>query len=224
MLSRLRSYLLTNADQTQENSISSEQRKKRFGFFLEYCKELNKPLKIIDLGGSDYYWKQLNMTDNRDFEILILNNENQNTDSFSNIKFMKKDVRNLDFIKDKEYDLVYSNSLIEHLNSFEDQKKLANEIKRIGKRYFIQTPNYYFPVEPHFLFPFFQFLSVEMKTKLISKYDMGWYKKQTDFVKAKELAQSIRLLKENELKDIFGGCKIYKEKYYFLTKSFIVYS
>lgn len=224
MLSRLRSYLLTNANQTKENSVSSRQRKKRLDFFLEYCKDLKKPLKIIDLGGSDYYWKHLNMTDNADFEILILNNEIQNTESFSNITFMKKDVRNLDFIKDKEYDLVYSNSLIEHLNSFEEQKKLANEIKRIGKRFFIQTPNYYFPVEPHFLFPFFQFLSVKMKTKLISNYKLGWYERQTDPFKAEELAKSIRLLKENELKDIFSGCKIYKEKYFQLTKSFIAYS
>ena len=223
MLSRLRSYLLSNADQTKENSVSSKQRKKRFGFFLEYCNELKKPLKILDLGGSDYYWKHLDMTGNRDFEILILNNEIQDTDSFSNISFMKKDVRDLGFIKDKEYDLVYSNSLIEHLKSFDEQKKLANEIDRIGKRYFIQTPNYYFPVEPHFLFPFFQFLSVEMKTKWISKHDLGWYKKEPDPFKAKELAESVHLLSEKELKKIFRGCEIYKEKYFLLTKSFIVY-
>lgn len=224
MLSRLRSYLLSNADQTKENSVSSRQRKKRFGFFLEYCRELKKPLKIIDLGGSDYYWKHLEMTDNSDFEILILNNEIQDTGSFRNIRFMKKDVKELSFIEDKEYDLVYSNSLIEHLNTFEEQKKLAKEISRIGKRFFIQTPNFYFPVEPHFLFPFFQFLSVKMKTKLISKHNLGWYERQTDPEKAEELARSVRLLKENELKDIFPGCKIYKEKYFQLTKSFIAYS
>lgn len=220
----LKSYLLYNANQKNENSISSRQRKKRFEFFLKYCSELHKPLKILDLGGSDYYWQSLNFTDNENYKIEILNIENQNTENFKNISFLKKDVRDLSFIKDKEYDLIYSNSLIEHLNNFDEQKKLAKEIQRTGKKYFIQTPNYYFPVEPHFLFPFFQFLSVDMKTKLISNFNLGWFEKQTDIVKARELANSIKLLKEKELKEIFPGCKIYKEKYFSLNKSFIAYN
>ncbi|MCY7360774.1 MAG: class I SAM-dependent methyltransferase, partial [Ignavibacteria bacterium] len=183
-----------------------------------------KPLKILDLGGSDYYWQSLNFTDNENYKIEILNIENQNTENFKNISFLKKDVRDLSFIEDKEYDLIYSNSLIEHLNNFDEQKKLAKEIQRTGKKYFIQTPNYYFPVEPHFLFPFFQFLSVDMKTKLISNFNLGWFEKQTDIVKARELANSIKLLKEKELKEIFPGCKIYKEKYFSLNKSFIAYN
>jgi len=220
----LKSYLLYNANQKNENSISSRQRKKRFEFFLKYCSELRKPLKILDLGGSDYYWQSLNFTDNENYKIEILNIENQNTENFKNISFLKNDVRDLSFIKDKEYDLIYSNSLIEHLNNFDEQKKLAKEIQRTGKKYFIQTPNYYFPVEPHFLFPFFQFLSVDMKTKLISNFNLGWFEKQTDIVKARELANSIKLLKEKELKEIFPGCKIYKEKYFSLNKSFIAYN
>jgi len=220
----LKSYLLYNANQKNENSISSRQRKKRFEFFLKYCSELHKPLKILDLGGSDYYWQSLNFTDNENYKIEILNIENQNTENFKNISFLKKDVRDLSFIKDKEYDLIYSNSLIEHLNNFDEQKKLAKEIQRTGKKYFIQTPNYYFPVEPHFLFPFFQFLSVDMKTKLISNFNLGWFEKQIDIVKARELANSIKLLKEKELKEIFPGCKIYKEKYFSLNKSFIAYN
>jgi len=220
----LKSYLLYNANQKNENSISSRQRKKRFEFFLKYCSELHKPLKILDLGGSDYYWQSLNFTDNENYKIEILNIENQNTENFKNISFLKNDVRDLSFIKDKEYDLIYSNSLIEHLNNFDEQKKLAKEIQRTGKKYFIQTPNYYFPVEPHFLFPFFQFLSVDMKTKLISNFNLGWFEKQTDIVKARELANSIKLLKEKELKEIFPGCKIYKEKYFSLNKSFIAYN
>ena len=125
---------------------------------------------------------------------------------------------------DGEYDLIYSNSLFEHINNSDEQKKLAEEIKRIGKHYFIQTPNYYFPLEPHFLFPFFQFLPDSLKQKLIMSYDLGWYKKQNDEKKAKELADSVRLLKKSELKEMFPGCKIYYEKYFLLNKSFIIYS
>ena len=220
----LRSLLLKNANQTNENSISSRQRKKRFEYFKEYCAKLKKPLKIIDIGGSDYYWKSLGFTGDDNYKIDIINIEDQETDSFKNISFIKKDVRDLGFIKGKEYDLVFSNSMIEHLGNSEEQKKLADEIQRIGKNYFIQTPNYYFPVEPHFLLPFFQFLSDDMKTKLISKFDLGWFEKQTDIVKARELAVSVKLLKEIDLKKLFPGCKIYKEKYFLLNKSFIAHN
>lgn len=220
----LRKYLLYNANQTNENSVSSKQRKKRFEYFKEYCSKLKKPLKIIDIGGSDYYWKSLGFNGDENFNIDIINIEDQMTESFKNISFIKKDVRDLGFIKDKEYDLVFSNSMIEHLRSFEEQKKLAKEIRRVGKNYFIQTPNYYFPVEPHFLLPFFQFLSDDMKTKLVNKFDLGWFKKQTDIVKAKELATSVNLLKEKDLKKLFPDCKIYREKYLLLNKSFIAHN
>lgn len=220
----LKKFLLHNANQTKENSSSSEFRKKRFEFFKEYCSKLPKPIKILDIGGSDYYWKSPGFNDEENYTIEIMNLEDQDTDNFKNISFIKKDVRDMNNIKDSEYDLVYSNSLIEHLNTFEEQKKLASEIMRIGKNYFIQTPNFYFPVESHFLLPFFQFLSDDMKTKLVSNFNLGWFEKQTDIVKARELATSVRLLTEKELKEIFPGCEIYKEKYFSFNKSFIAFN
>ncbi len=177
MFKNFRSYLLYNANQRNENSISFKLRKKRFEFFLEYCSKLKKPLNIVDLGGSDYYWKHLFDINNDDYKITIINTEPQETSNFKNISFIKKDVRDLSFIKDKEYDLVYSNSLIEHLSTLEEQKTLAKEIARIGKHFFIQTPNYYFPIEPHFLFPFFQFLPGRLKIKLILNFILGWFEK-----------------------------------------------
>jgi hypothetical protein len=63
-----------------------------------------------------------------------------------------------------------------------------------------------------------------MKARLIRKYDLGWFKKEEDMSKASELAASKRLLKESEQKEFFPKCRIYKEKYFFLNKSFIIYS
>ena len=223
MLGKLRSYLLYNADQNNENSISKKLRVKRFKFFSEFCKELHKPVNILDLGGSDYHWRDSEFRSNKDFHITIVNTEHQNTEGFNNLSFIKKDVTDLKFFDDNEYELVYSNSLLEHINNFTKQKILAEEIRRIGRHYFIQTPNYYFPMEPHFLFPLFQFFPDKLKTKLIMNYDLGWFKKETDIIKANELASSVRLLKESELKEIFPNSRIYYEKYFLLNKSFIIY-
>lgn len=224
MFGKLRSYLLHNANQKNENSISKQLREKRLKFFSEFCAKFEKPVNILDLGGSDYHWRNSEFINNKDFHITVLNTENQNTRDLKNFSFLKRDATDLKFFEDKEYDVVYSNSLLEHINKFDEQKKLAEEVVRIGKHYFVQTPNYYFPVEPHFLFPFFQFLPAEKKVSLIRKYDLGWFNKETDAVKASELANSVRLLKESELKKIFPNGKIFCEKYFLLKKSFIVYS
>lgn len=223
MIEKVRSYLLKNANQNNPDSVSDSSRKKRLSFFKEFCEPIKKPVNILDVGGSDYHWRNSEFANNNEYHITLLNTENQNVTDLSNFTYVNKDAGDLSAFKDDEFDVVYSNSLIEHFNTFEKQKKLAKEIIRIGKHYFVQTPNYYFPMEPHFLYPFFQMYSTEKKTKLIMNKDLGWYEKQTDFGKAKELADSIRLLKLEELKKLFPDSDIYFEKYYTLNKSFIAY-
>ena len=59
--------------------------------------------------------------------------------------------------RDASFDLVYSNAVIEHLSP-EQQQRFANEVQRVGRGWFIATPNRWFPVEPHYHLPFIQFL------------------------------------------------------------------
>src|SRR6185437_11417705 len=56
------------------------------------------------------------------------------------------------------FDLVFSNSMVEHLPTWDHQKCCADEIRRVGSRYWIQVPNRHFPIDPHYIIPFFQYL------------------------------------------------------------------
>ena len=67
-------------------------------------------------------------------------------------------------------------------------------MQRITKNIFVQTPNKYFPLEPHFLFPFFQFLPLGMQVWLLTHFQLGWYPKYQSKEEAKGAAKSIRLL------------------------------
>ena len=59
---------------------------------------------------------------------------------------------------DQSFDLVFSNAVIEHILGPGRQQKFAQEIMRVGKSWFVTTPNYWYPFESHHHLPFFQFL------------------------------------------------------------------
>jgi SAM-dependent methyltransferase len=73
-----------------------------------------------------------------------------------NQRFVAADASELPF-DDDSFDLGYSNSLIEHLPT-ERRQAFADELRRVAHRYWVQTPNYWFPIEPHALLPGVQFL------------------------------------------------------------------
>jgi len=183
--------------------------------------EIPKPIKILDAGGTENFWMQMDFINLTNVSVTLLNSDNIKT-TLPNFSFVKGDARDLNMFKDNEFDVVFSNSVIEHVGNFEEQKKMANEIRRVGKRYFVQTPNYYFPIEPHFLFPFFQFLPVKVKIFLVMQFDMGWFEKCKSAEKASMLISSIRLLKKKKLEELFPFSKIYNEKLFGLTKSHII--
>lgn len=203
-------------------SKSPEFRKRRVNLFKRLTFNLPKPVKIIDIGGTIEFWRRTTLYNNSDYKISIVNLEKQTPDK--KIKVYQADGCFLDFIKDNQFDISFSNSTIEHLNSRKKQIKMAQELMRISKNLFLQTPNYYFPIEPHFHLPFFQFLPFKIKVALLKKLKLEGRGKANQEKKIIENIKSINLLTKSEIRSIFPEHKISREKYYGLTKSFIIYS
>jgi ubiquinone/menaquinone biosynthesis C-methylase UbiE len=132
------------------------------------------------------------------------------------------DAKNMKEFEDESFDVVFSNSVIEHVGGFEQQRQMANEVRRVGKRIFLQTPNRYFPIEPHFLFPLFQFLPTRFQVYIIQHFSPGWLGKAADREQANKIVSSIRLLTKKELGILFPGVSIHQEKAFGLAKSFVV--
>ncbi len=210
------------ADNKQAFSLATKLRQKRFKLFKSFIAPISRPLNILDVGGTQIFWKRMRFTDINDINVVILNLTKSEI-SYPNFKSIEGDARNLKMFRDNEFDIVFSNSVIEHVGNFKQQQQMADEVKRVGKRFFIQTPNRYFPIEPHFLFPFFQFLPLKIQICLLRNFEIGWNNKIRDKQKAIEKINSIRLLSLKELKQLFPEAMIYKEKFFGLTKSFIVY-
>ncbi|MDZ8239676.1 MAG: class I SAM-dependent methyltransferase [Nostoc sp. ChiQUE01a] len=218
-------------DYRNSNSWSAKLRKKRLSFFyslMALIPQTQTTVKIIDVGGVPEFWQNSAFLEQAsvDVEIYVVNinpfYEKQGTNNHK-IKILTGDARNLKQFQDQEFDIVFSNSVIEHVGDYSEQRQMANEVMRVGQRYFIQTPNLYFPIEPHFVFPFFQFLPIEVRAELLTRFNLGWLKKQPDKQKAKAEVESIKLLSKKQFVNLFPGANYYEEKIFGLTKSLIVY-
>lgn len=209
------------ADNRDQRSLAVQFRKRRFAFFQSLLSRLERPVHILDIGGTESYWKSMELNAGDQVFITLLN-LTQNDVSLPNVTSIAGDARAM-ISKDASFDVVFSNSVIEHVGTYQDQLQMAKEVRRVGKRYFIQTPNKYFPLEPHFLFPLFQFLPINIRVLLLQNFKLGWFSKTPDKVKAREIVEGIRLLGKREFMALFPNAAIYEEKILGMTKSFVAY-
>jgi len=174
--------------------------------------------RICDIGGYPDFWKDVLP----ETPIMVLNiHPVAAPRDRPNISTVLGDGTNLRYA-DKEFDILFSNSVIEHLGNFENQQRFAQECMRVGRALWIQTPARSFPIEPHFLTPFIHYLPREWRRRLLRNFTVwGWLGRPSD-QQVDEIISEIRLLDLKELKELFPGCGILKEKFFLLTKSYIV--
>jgi hypothetical protein len=173
------------------------------------------------VGGTPDFWNNMGFIGNEKCKIIIFNLQKYDTQNYVFMNSVKGDGRNMDMFSDKEFDLVISNSVIEHVGNFDDQKRFAQEIMRLGNNYLLQTPNYYFPMEPHFLFPFFQFLPDRAKFFLIMHFNLGWYRKRSERSEIQNVLNSVKLLKRRDLASLFPEAIISEERIFGIAQSLL---
>lgn len=210
------------ADNSDPASLAVKLRTRRFEFFLRLLESVPAPVRILDVGGTPGFWRTMPGSGRERLHVTLLNLVRELADG-AGIESVAGDATNLSRFGDGEFDVVFSNSVIEHLGSFTNQARMANEARRVGKRYFIQTPNRFFPIEPHFLVPGFQFLPVSVRTWMVSSFDVGWYTRIPDVETARSEVKSIRLLTRADLRRLFPEARVYEERFAGMIKSFVAY-
>lgn len=76
--------------------------------------------------------------------------------------FVRADVLDGLPFDDGAFDLAYCSSVIEHVAPAE-RAAFAREVKRVARGWFVQTPAFSFPVEPHALLPFAHWLPRKLR-------------------------------------------------------------
>jgi hypothetical protein len=203
-------------------SISSRMRRRRFRWFERLTEALPRPLRIIDLGGRNEFWERHDWAGRGDVRITLVNIVDQPR-RHGNIEPRVGDATDLGEYPDRAFDVAFSNSVIEHLGTRARQASMAREARRVARAYWVQTPNYWFPIEPHFLFPGWQWMPRAVRAELLHRLPVGGRPACPDRRRARQRVESIRLLSRRQLESLFPGAAIVPERYGGVVKSWIVH-
>ena len=114
------------------------------------------------------------------------------------------------------------NSVIEHMGSRDRQRQMADEVRRVGKRYVVQTPSKWFPLEPHSHLPLFQFLPRQLRARLIHRFDINYFPSRPTIAECLEVSDSTILLSRREFERLFPDAQLHEERLIGLIKSYTV--
>ena len=177
--------------------------------------------RILDVGGTEKYWNLgKDLIRRNDIKIDLLNLTKIETLN-GNFRSLVGDARDMSEISNNAYDFCHSNSVIEHVGNWEDMVHMSREISRSAPNYFVQTPYFWFPFEPHFRVPFFHWLPEQIQYRILMKKDLGFRKKKDNINDAMVSIQSVKLLDRSQFSYLFPNASIIPEKIGFVTKSLI---
>src|SRR5258705_6420009 len=161
---------------------------------------------ILDVGGLPSlngiagFWREY---DDR-FDITLVNMpgafKNFNKTELSPFRLVEADVCNCDMLLGG-YDIVFSNSVIEHVGSERRQEAFARFVRSAGSDFWVQTPSPLFPIEAHCDIPFWWFAPHQMRKRKISR----WHRSGNQFL-ARQMA-STRPISASRLRYLLPGVR-----------------
>jgi len=214
-------------DNSDPNSLVSRFRRarsRRIVALIEAIHAEKGAVSIIDLGGEANYWRlfDLDLLQRSNVHITLVNpggvDDVWDDDLFS---VVDADATHLPQYADNSFDLVHSNSVIEHVGDWVHMEAFAHECRRLAPRYYVQTPYFWFPVEPHFSSLFFHWKSEQSRARSLMKRPHGFSQKAPDIGMAMRDVQHARLLDKAQFHFLYPDATHYDEKFGPLTKSLI---
>ncbi|MEU4563791.1 class I SAM-dependent methyltransferase [Actinoplanes sp. NPDC023936] len=202
-------------------SLGDRMRTKRRGWLSQQFPDLAE-MSVIDLGGRASSWVTAAV---RPKHVHIVNLEgetgleNGEVPSWAEVDF--GDACDLpEAIRKRRYDLVFSNSVIEHVGGHERRMRLADAVHSLADAHWVQTPYRYFPIEPHFVAPGMQFLPNAAQAVMARKWPLV-HTPPADKTGAIDSVLWVELLDKTQMRSYFPHSQLISERFAGLTKSLI---
>jgi len=192
-------------------------RKKRMARFVNTVSP-SAETDVLDVGGGAYNWDLISAK----FKVTLLNlyKLKEMLSAHGYCDFVVGDGTALTY-SDNSFDIVYSNSVMEHLYTWEKQRKFASALNRVWKRLGVQTPAKSFFIEPHLITQFVLYLPKIWQRHLLQNFTVWGWIARLDQKHIDQFLNEVRLLTYYEMKLLFPDCIIEKEKFLFFTKCYV---
>ena len=183
-------------------------------------------VRVLDLGGSTIYWTHDVGTEiieryNCSVEIVNLDPVYLKPDEgHPRLTHAQGDARRLPY-PDLAFDLVHSNSLLEHVGNWSAMRSAAEEIRRLAPAYYVQVPYFWFPYESHFRMLFFHWLPEQIEARLMMRFALGVYGRSETLDVAMDRVQGTKILDRKQMRSLFADAQLLPERVLGLTKSLI---
>jgi Methyltransferase domain len=176
---------------------------------------------ILDVGGAPETWDLLDVRP----RVTLLNTPRTREELAAAKSWVAGDGRMLPF-RDRSFDIVFSNSVIEHVGDVESQRRFASEVMRVGRTWWVQTPNRRFPVEQHLLTPLIHWMPKGVQRAIVPRWTV-WAMLVRPSPDRREFylrhyLDDVRLLTAAELRALFPGARVIRERFLGWTKSLVV--
>ncbi len=200
-------------------------RRRKMALFYELMVP-DKCSTVLDIGAQVAAdgWADLQLLDSYPWKgnISTINILEQHTSAIQQ-RFPEIDARTGDALclpwPDKHFDIVYSNAVIEHVGDLDDQRKMASEIMRVGRRWFVTTPNRWYPFEFHLRLPFVTWLPGQ--AYLTCARILSYNHIQGRYVFGRRRS-GIRLMTAGELRQCFPQSRVIPLRVTFMAETLIV--
>ena len=197
---------------------------------LQQCHQRYGYVDVIDIGGRESYWAILpeHLFAELKLSITLVNDDDELSEAHRynpsldrHFIHVRADGCHLSHFSDNSFHVVHCNSVIEHVGEWQHMQALAGEVRRLAPCHYVQTPSFWFPIEPHFLAPFYHWLPESIRVALLMRLSLGHMQRQHTVEEAINVVQSVHLLDQPMMQALFPDSDLLKEKCLFLTKSFI---
>jgi hypothetical protein len=199
------------------DSMGARWRARRWEWLRQTFPALDQ-MSVVDIGGRVESWLRAPVTPKH---VHVINLEEQPSELPDWAEVDYADACALpERLASRRYDLVFSNSVIEHVGGHERRLRFAETIRSLGDAYWVQTPYRYFPVEPHWVAPGMQFTPVALRTMLARRWPLA-HTKAPNREAALDAVLWTELLDRTQMRHYFPDATLRAERVAGLTKSLI---
>ncbi|MEZ5962827.1 MAG: methyltransferase domain-containing protein [Planctomycetota bacterium] len=199
-------------------------RRRRMQVFVERMRP-RPQARVLDLGGTDELWSLEGDTGGApatlpSLSVTLLNTAGawQRLPAGSRHARVTGDACDLSRYADRAFDIVFSNGVLEHVGDDARVQRFADEARRVGKGYWIQTPSYLFPIEAHTRLPFFWFYPRPVRRALARFFD-----RPSARARRPDPIGETRCFTLRRLRALFPDGQVYTERVAGLPKSWTLY-